>query len=296
MQGDFYTVGKYREKGLQPFDMQKAIEENATYVLFNGAEGALTGERALKVKTGEKVRLFVGNGGPNLVSSFHVIGEVFDRAYREGGTQYQENVQTTMIPAGGSAILEFNVEVPGTYVVVDHSIFRAFNKGAVAMIKAEGPERKEVYSGKEIDESYVADLAGPAGAVGAATKLSEQGELTLEAQISAGKSLFLGTCSACHQANGEGLPNAFPPLAKSDYLKDRARALETVLWGRTGPITVNGQNYDSVMPPHSHLPDDALANILTFVFNSWENPGGRVTQEEIRKIRASGKAPPGAGH
>jgi nitrite reductase (NO-forming) len=296
MQGDFYTVGKYREKGLQPFDMQKAIEENATYVLFNGAEGALTGERALKVKTGEKVRLFVGNGGPNLVSSFHVIGEIFDRAYREGGTLYQENVQTTMIPAGGSAILEFHVEVPGTYVVVDHSIFRAFNKGAVAMIKAEGPERKEVYSGKEIDESYVADLAGPAGAVGAATKLSEQGELTLEAQISAGKSLFLGTCSACHQANGEGLPNAFPPLAKSDYLKDRSRALETVLWGRTGPITVNGQNYDSVMPPHSHLPDDALANILTFVFNSWDNPGGRVSQEEIRKIRASGKAPPGAGH
>src|SRR5678815_32929 len=78
MQGDFYTVGKYREKGAQSFDMQKAIDENPTYVLFNGAEGALTGPNTLKAKTGERIRLFVGNGGPNLISSFHVIGEIFD--------------------------------------------------------------------------------------------------------------------------------------------------------------------------------------------------------------------------
>src|SRR4051812_23597416 len=101
MQGDFYTVGKYREKGVQPFDMQKAIDEKPTYVLFNGAEGALTGDKALTAKTGETVRLFVGNGGPNLVSSFHVIGEIFDRVQQEGGTHVQENVQTTLIPAGG---------------------------------------------------------------------------------------------------------------------------------------------------------------------------------------------------
>jgi len=107
VQGDFYTVGKYREKGLQPFDMQKAIEENATYVVFNGAEGALLGDKALKVKVGEKIRLFIGNGGPNLVSSFHVIGEVFDRVYGEGGTRFQENVQTTVVPAGGSAKAAF---------------------------------------------------------------------------------------------------------------------------------------------------------------------------------------------
>ena len=79
MQGDFYTVGSYREKGAQPFDMQKAIDERATYVVFNGSEGALVGDKALKAKVGDRVRLFVGNGGPNLVSSFHVIGEIFDR-------------------------------------------------------------------------------------------------------------------------------------------------------------------------------------------------------------------------
>src|SRR5690606_30815757 len=108
---DFYTVGKYREKGHQPFDMQKAIEENATYVLFNGSENALLGDNALKANVGETVRLFVGNGGPNLVSSFHVIGEIFDKVYYEGGTNFQENVQTTLIPAGGSAMTEFKLEV-----------------------------------------------------------------------------------------------------------------------------------------------------------------------------------------
>src|SRR6187551_834761 len=102
MQGDFYTVGKYREKGLQPFDMEKAIDERPTYVLFNGAEGALTGDKAITAKTGETVRLFVGNGGPNMVSSFHVIGAIFDKVRYEGGTSVQRNVQTTLIPAGGA--------------------------------------------------------------------------------------------------------------------------------------------------------------------------------------------------
>jgi nitrite reductase (NO-forming) len=127
MQGDFYTTGKYREKGLQGFDMQKAIDENATYVLFNGKEGALTGDNALKAKVGESVRLYVGNGGPNLVSSFHVIGEIFDKVWFEGGSRFQENVQTTLIPSGGAAMADFHIEVPGTYLLVDHSLFRTFN-------------------------------------------------------------------------------------------------------------------------------------------------------------------------
>ena len=144
MQGDFYTTGKYREKGHQDFDMQKGVDENPTYVLFNGREGSLTGDNALKANTGESVRLFVGNGGPNLVTSFHVIGVIFDKVWFEGGTRFQENVQTTLIPAGGAAILDFHLEVPGSYVLVDHSIFRAFNKGALAILKAEGKERPEI--------------------------------------------------------------------------------------------------------------------------------------------------------
>jgi nitrite reductase (NO-forming) len=295
MQGDFYTVGKYREKGHQPFDMQKAIEENATYVLFNGTEGAIAGDKALKAKVGETVRLYFGNGGPNLVSSFHVIGEIFDKVFYEGGTKYQENVQTTLVPSGGSAYVEFKIEVPGTYILVDHSIFRAFNKGAIGMLKAEGTEIKSTYSGKEVDEVYISDSASPSGAVSDAAKELAAGPVTLEKQVEAGKVLFAGTCSACPQASGQGIPQVFPPLAGSDYLKDKRKAIETVLNGLQGPVTVNGQRYDSVMPPQSHLPDDAIANILTFVFNSWGNPGGQIKPQDVTNVRESTKRPPGAG-
>jgi nitrite reductase (NO-forming) len=288
MQGDFYTTGKYRQKGLQPFDMEKAIDENPTYVLFNGKEGALTGDNALTAKTNETVRLFIGNGGPNLVSSFHVIGEIFDKVQPEGGTVAQHNVQTTLIPAGGAATVEFHTDVPGSYVLVDHSIFRAFNKGALGILKVDGPENKLVYSGKEVDYVYLGDRSGPdLKAVTVAAKAHAAGTLTKEEQIAAGKQLFTGTCSVCHQANGEGLANVFPPLAKSDYLAaDPKRAMSIVTHGLTGKITVNGHEYDSVMPPMAQLTDDEVANILTYVINSWDNPGGQYSKEDVAKARA----------
>lgn len=294
MQGDFYTTGKYRQKGLQPFDMEKAIDEHPTYVLFNGKEGSLTGDNALTAKTNEKVRLFVGNGGPNLVSSFHVIGEIFDKVQPEGGTVAQHNVQTTLIPSGGAAIVEFHTDVPGSYVLVDHSIFRAFNKGALGILKVDGPENKSVYSGKEVDSVYLGDRAGGnLQAVATAANAHAAGTLTKEDQIAAGKQLFAGTCSVCHQANGEGLPNVFPPLAKSDLLAaDPKRAMTIVTHGLTGKVTVNGHEYDSVMPPMSQLTDDEVANILTYVLNSWDNPGGQFSKEEVAKARAA--APPAA--
>lgn len=298
MQGDFYTVGKYREKGLQPFDMQKAIEENATYVLFNGAEGAIAGDQAITAKAGETVRLFVGNGGPNLVSSFHVIGEIFDRVYTEGGTHFQENVQTTMVPAGGAAIVDFRVEVPGTYVLVDHSIFRAFNKGALGMLKVEGPDELATYSGKEVDSVYLADMAAvTTGAVQRATDEAAKGTPSKESQIAAGRALFQGTCSACHQASGQGLPNVFPPLANSDFLQqDKKRAIGIVLNGLSGAVTVNGATYNSVMPPMSQLNDDAIANILTYVLNELNNGGGQILAKQVTEVRASTPRPAGAAH
>jgi len=298
MQGDFYTTGKYREKGLQPFDMQKAIDENATYVLFNGSEGAMTGDKAITAKTGETVRLFVGNGGPNLVSSFHVIGEIFDKVWFEGGSRFQENVQTTLVPAGGAAMMDFHLEVPGSYVLVDHSIFRAFNKGALAILKVEGPENKAIYSGKEVDEVYLGDRAQPnLAAVTAAAKAAQSGELTVADQTKAGQALFAGTCSTCHQANGAGLPGVFPPLAKSDWLAaNPKRAVDAVLHGLSGPVKVNGQDYNSVMPPMNQLNDDEVANILTYVLGSWGNPGGKVTKAEVAERRKVKPVAAAGGH
>ena len=148
MQGEFYTVGKHGEKGHQDFDYEKAVAENPDYVVFNGAVGSLTGDDALQAKKGETIRLFVGNGGPNLVSSFHVVGEIFDNVYYEGGTRVQNNVQTTLVPAGGSAITEFRADVPGTLVMVDHSIFRAFDKGALGMIEVSGAAEMAMFNGQ----------------------------------------------------------------------------------------------------------------------------------------------------
>jgi nitrite reductase (NO-forming) len=298
MQGDFYTTGKYREKGHQPFDMEKAIIEQPTYVLFNGSEGSLTGDKALQAKVGETVRLYVGNGGPNLVSSFHVIGEIFDKVWFEGGTRFQENVQTTLIPAGGAAIMDFHLEVPGSYVLVDHSIFRAFNKGALAILKADGPENKAIYSGKEVDAVYIGDRAQPnMEAVATAAAAAKTGDLTVDEQIDAGKALFAGTCSTCHQPEGQGMEGVFPPLAKSDYIAaDPKRVPNAILHGLVGPVTVNGKDYNSNMPPMSQLTDDEVANISTYVLNSWGNPGGRVTKEEAAAIRAQKPANASEGH
>lgn len=298
MQGDFYTTGKYREKGHQPFDMEKAIDERPTYVLFNGREGAITGDHALTAKVGQTVRLFIGNGGPNLVSSFHVIGEIFDTVRQEGGTVEQHNVQTTLIPSGGAAMVEFRTQVPGSYVLVDHSIFRAFNKGALGILKVDGPENKAIYSGKEVDSVYLGDRAGPnLQAVSTAASAHAAGTLTKAEQVAAGKQLFAGTCSVCHQANGEGLPNVFPPLAKSSLLAATPeRALTIVTHGLSGKVTVNGHEYDSVMPPMSQLTDDEVANIVTYVLNSWGNPGGQFSKDDVARARAAATPAPAAEH
>ena len=167
VQGDFYTKGKYGEPGLQPFDMDKAIREDADYVVFNGHVGAIAGDNALKAKVGETVRMYVGNGGPNLVSSFHVIGEIFDKVYVEGGKLINENVQSTLIPAGGAAMIEFKVDIPGSFTIVDHSIFRAFNKGALGQLVVEGEDHPEIMTKKLSDEAYKGTGAAAGAASGA---------------------------------------------------------------------------------------------------------------------------------
>ena len=169
VQGDFYTKGKKGAQGLQPFDMDKAVAEQPEYVVFNGHVGAIAGDNALKAKAGETVRMYVGNGGPNLVSSFHVIGEIFDQVYVEGGKLINENVQSTIVPAGGSAMVEFKVDVPGSYTLVDHSIFRAFNKGALGQLKVEGAENPEIMTQKLSDTAYAGNGAAPAASAPAAS-------------------------------------------------------------------------------------------------------------------------------
>lgn len=288
MQGEVYTAGNYREPGQQPFDMRRAINEDPAYVVFNGRDGALTGANALTGNVGERVRLFVGNGGPNLVSSFHVIGEIFDHVYAEGGSRANTNVQTTVVPAGGSAIVDFGLEAPGTYILVDHSIFRTFHKGTLGQLRVAGPENHIVYSGREIDQAYLGDQAPQVtglqgGADGGA--------------LAPGEATFLGVCSACHQRTAAGIPGVFPPLASSDYLMgDKIRAIRGVLAGQSGPMTVNGQLFNGAMPPLANLTDHEIADVLTYVRSHFGNNGDAVTVAEVAAVRAQLATPQPTGH
>jgi nitrite reductase (NO-forming) len=298
MQSEFYTKGKFGEEGLQPFDMEKAVDERPTYVVFNGAVGSLVGDKALKANVGERVRLFVGNAGPNLTSSFHVIGEIFDHVYQEGGMKIsQENVQTTTVPAGGSVIVDFKLEVPGTFILVDHALFRAFNKGALAMLSVTGPKSLLTYSGKEVDATYLGDYALPGSAVSRVASLQSEMKKAIasdpkiatmgkELFIEKGRRIYAQTCFACHQMEGQGIAGVFPPLAKSDFLMaDKERAIRGVIKGQSGAMVVNGQTYNGVMPPVM-LTDEQVAHVLTFVRNSWGNTGDIVTVEQVEKVHA----------
>jgi nitrite reductase (NO-forming) len=283
MQSEFYTKGRYGEEGLQPFDMAKALTEIPDYVVFNGSVGAMVGDNSIRANVGETVRLYVGNGGPNLVSSFHVIGEIFDNVYVEGGDLVNHNVQSTMVPAGGSAIVEFKVEVPGTLIMVDHSIFRAFNKGALAMLKINGGDNLAIYSGKQADTVYLPEGGGiqtiPDSGI-ASAKAKNKAE-----RILFGKRTYDQNCLACHQPNGKGIPGAFPPLAGSDYLLAKpTRAIDVLLKGLSGKITVSGKEYNGVMPA-VQLTDESVANVLTYVLNTWGNNGGEITPGQVASKR-----------
>ena len=145
MEGDFYLQGQRGDEGLRAFDLNKMLDERPDYVLFNGSVGANSGANAFQANVGETVRIFFGVGGPNLSSSFHVIGEIFDRVYPEGALANPlTNVQTTHVPAGGATMVEFKTEVPGKYSIVDHSLGR-MEKGAAAQIVVDGENNSEVF-------------------------------------------------------------------------------------------------------------------------------------------------------
>jgi nitrite reductase (NO-forming) len=149
MESEFFA-GEPDAKGVAAFDITKGLAEHPTYVVFNGRSGGLMGANVLKAKVGETVRMYFGNIGPNGISSFHIIGEIFDKVYPEGGLggTVHTGIQTTLVPSAGATIVEFKVDVPGAYTLVDHSIFRVA-KGAIGQLVVEGSKNPGVFrSGK----------------------------------------------------------------------------------------------------------------------------------------------------
>lgn len=145
MQGDIYTDLRPGDSGHATPDMEAMWLETPNFVVFNGQYQALTGEYAMKAEVGDRVRIFIGNGGPNLTSSFHVIGEIFDKVLPEGGSEAISNVQTTVVAPGGATMVEFTVDVPGDLTLVDHALGRALGKGTVGILTVEGPEQPHLF-------------------------------------------------------------------------------------------------------------------------------------------------------
>ena len=149
MQGEVYTEAAFGQRGSQEFSVEKLLNERPEYFVFNGAVGALSKLHPMQAKVGETVRIYFGVGGPNYTSSFHVIGEIFDRVYNLADVQSPpaRGVQTVTVPAGGAAIVDFKLDVPGNYILVDHALSRA-ERGLIGILQVEGPPNPEIFEGK----------------------------------------------------------------------------------------------------------------------------------------------------
>lgn len=152
MQGELYTAKKYGSRGLQEFSVSKLLDENPEYLMFNGSIDALTRTFNMTANVGEEVRIFFGVGGPNLSSSFHLIGEVFDRVYNLASftSAPLTDVQTTLVPPGGAAMVEFEVDYPGEYTLVDHALSRS-EKGLIGILTVNGPADATIFDSDELD-------------------------------------------------------------------------------------------------------------------------------------------------
>jgi nitrite reductase (NO-forming) len=154
MQGEIYTTEPFGTLGHLTGDTQSLLDEDPEYLVFNGTVGALTAQKPLTANVGETVRIYFGVGGPNFTSSFHVIGEIFDRVYDQASLTSAPltDVQTTLVPPGGATMVEFKLEVPGRYILVDHALAR-LQRGLAGFLVVEGPENPEVYHGTPSGDS-----------------------------------------------------------------------------------------------------------------------------------------------
>jgi nitrite reductase (NO-forming) len=153
VQGEWYTTGKAGAKGNQEFSFDKALAEQPEYVTFNGHVDALTKLKPLQAQVGETVRIFFGNGGPNLGSNFHLIGEIWDKVYPGSPKSVIENEETWYVPPGSMSIFEFRLDEPGSYTLVDHALWRVA-KGAAGLLMAGGEWDPSIYSPDAKDASH----------------------------------------------------------------------------------------------------------------------------------------------
>jgi nitrite reductase (NO-forming) len=146
MQGEIYTAEPFGAKGNLTLSADKLASERPEFFVFNGAVGALSDRYPMQAKVGETIRIFFGVGGPNHASAFHVVGEIFDKVYALASLTSAPltDVQTIAVPPGGAGVVEFKLEVPGRYVLVDHALSRA-DRGLIGILEVAGPDDLSVF-------------------------------------------------------------------------------------------------------------------------------------------------------
>jgi Putative multicopper oxidases len=206
VQSEIYT--KDGKQGHQQFSMERGEKMDPQYVVFNGAVGSLMKEKAPHVLENQRVRIFVGNAGPNLISSFHVIGQIFDKVYREGDliSPPARGVQTTLIPAGGAAVVEFQTTAPGNYLMVDHAIFRLHHGGAGTIV-VDGPQNAEIF--EPMTQENMGEMSADAH-LGGGMMMQHEMHAPPAAPVAAPVLAKAAGFSTVRILEGSGLPNHKP--------------------------------------------------------------------------------------
>ncbi|MGH8234994.1 MAG: multicopper oxidase domain-containing protein [Rhodanobacteraceae bacterium] len=265
-------------------DYQKMTEERPDEVVFNGAASQYV-DHPLPVKAGERVRIYLVDAGPNLWTSFHVIGSVFDKVYPGGDSaQALNDVSAYSVGPGQGAIFDLVIPHVGKYAFVDHD-FAHLMIGAhgVLDVTATGAPSPQTPATTATSPAPVAALPSAKTA-----EVAPAGPYKFDPAH--GASLYATNCSACHQPTGTGLPGAFPPLKDNPVVNDPdpTKQIKTILQGLHGE-NVMGSAYPSAMPPFAGTLNDAeIADIINHERSSWGNHGKPVTADEVKAARAKG--------
>jgi nitrite reductase (NO-forming) len=265
-------------------DFERMQEERPDEVVFNGSAFQYR-DHPLLATAGERVRLYVVDAGPDLWSSFHVIGAIFDKVYPDGDAAHaQSGVSTYSVGPGAGAVFDLTLPEPGNYPFVDHDMAHA-TIGAIGVLQVRGKD-----GSVPLEATAAAPVETAAPAADMATASAALGPYQVDP--AKGAALYGANCAACHQPTGTGIAGAFPPLKDNPVVLDAnaSKQIDVVLNGLHGE-TVGGTAYATPMPPFGGTLNDAeIADIINHERSSWDNHGKQIAASDVKARRAASSA------
>jgi nitrite reductase (NO-forming) len=280
LQSEWYT--QQASGHLMTANYERMMAERPDEVVFNGVAFQYR-DRPLVAIAGDRVRIYLVDAGPNLWTSFHVIGSMFDKIYPDGDAAHAlSNVSTYTVGPGAGAILDVVIPKPGKYAFVDHDMAHLM-VGAVGIL-----EVRPVGSSRTQASVATPPAADTTTAVASTAPPEPTGPYHFDP--ARGAASFGGTCSACHQTTGLGIPGAYPPLKGNLVVLDAnpAKQIDVVLHGLQGQ-DVGGVVYSTPMPPFSGLLNNTqIADIINHERSSWGNNSKQITPSDVQARRGAG--------